>query len=139
MSDNDSVLAVNQAFYDSIESADIDLMGSVWATRSDANCVHPGAEPVRGKDAIMRSWAMVMANIDYVQFFLTDVNLAIAPGAGDPNIAVVTCIENILSGAGSDDTFAGGKAVATNVFVRQGHTWQLWMHHGSPVAIVEQQ
>lgn len=134
MADDNSVLAVNQAFYDSIESGDMDLMRSIWASRSDVVCVHPGGEPVRGPESVMRAWAMVMANVDYIQFFLTDVKLAIAPGPGEPNIAVVTCAENILSGAGSDETFAGGKAIATNIFVRDGSAWKLWMHHSSPVA-----
>lgn len=137
MADDDSVLAVNQAFYDSIESGDLDLMRSLWAPRSDVVCVHPGGEPVRGPESVMRAWAMVMANVDYIQFFLTDVKLAIAPGSGDPNIAVVTCAENILSGVGSEDSFAGGKAIATNIFLRDGAAWKLWMHHSSPVAIRE--
>jgi len=134
VADDNSVLAINQAFYDSIESGDMDLMRSIWASRSDVVCVHPGGEPVRGPESVMRAWAMVMANVDYIQFFLTDVKLAIAPGPGEPNIAVVTCAENILSGAGSDETFAGGKAIATNIFVRDGSAWKLWMHHSSPVA-----
>lgn len=134
MADDNSVLAINQAFYDSIESGDMDLMRSIWASRSDVVCVHPGGEPVRGPESVMRAWAMVMANVDYIQFFLTDVKLAIAPGPGEPNIAVVTCAENVLSGAGSDETFAGGKAIATNIFVRDGSAWKLWMHHSSPVA-----
>ncbi|HZK35841.1 MAG TPA: nuclear transport factor 2 family protein, partial [Aeromicrobium sp.] len=82
MADDNSVLAINQAFYDSIESGDMDLMRSIWASRSDVVCVHPGGEPVRGPESVMRAWAMVMANVDYIQFFLTDVKLAIAPGPG---------------------------------------------------------
>ena len=139
MADDDSVLAVNQAFYDSIEAGDLDLMRSLWVSRPDVVCVHPGGELVRGPESVMRAWAMVMANVDYIQFFLTDVKLAIAPGSGEPNIAVVTCAENILSGAGSDETFAGGKAIATNIFVRDGSAWKLWMHHASPVAIMEEE
>ena len=40
---------------------------------------------------------------------------------------------------GSDDedtdasSFGGGKAVATNVFVRTPNGWRLWIHHASPV------
>lgn len=135
VADDNSVLAVNQAFYDSIESGDLDLMKSVWTPRADAVCVHPGGELVRGQEQVMRAWAVIMANVGYIQFFLTDVKLAIAPGEGDPNVAVVTCAENILSGTGQDDTLAGGKAIATNVFIREGTTWRIWMHHSSPVAI----
>lgn len=138
MVDGDSVLAVNQAFYDAIESGDLDLMRSIWAARSDVVCTHPGAEPIKGREQVLRSWAMIMANTDYIQFFLTDVDLSIAPGAGEPTIAVVTCVENMLAGAASEDTFNGGKAVATNLFVRSGSGWKMWMHHGSPVAVMEE-
>jgi len=31
------------------------------------------------------------------------------------------------------DAFGGGKAVATNVFVRTPAGWRLWIHHASPV------
>lgn len=141
MAEDNSVMAVNQAFYNSIESGDLDLMRSIWSTRDDTVCVHPGGEPVRGADSVMRAWALVMANVDYIQFFLTDVDLAIAPGPAEPNIAVVTCAENILSDSGgvADESFAGGKAVATNVFVREDSAWKLWMHHSSPVAIMEEE
>ena len=71
-----------------------------------------------------------MAGTTYIQFFLTDVSVDVA---GDT--ALVTCTENILSaGEGMPETtFAGARAVATNVFRRTPDGWRLWAHHGSPV------
>ena len=124
------VESVNTAFYESIESGDLDAMQALWLDDPDAVCVHPGAAPVRGTRPIQRSWALVMAHTQYIQFFLTDVEVSIRAG-----IASVTCTENVLTGdeRTGPDVFGGGRAVATNVFVRTADGWRLWIHHASPV------
>jgi ketosteroid isomerase-like protein len=130
----DAVLAANAGFYTAIETADLDLMESLWLPGAETVCVHPGSEPLRGTPAILRSWTVVMANLPYVQFFLTDVAVSVR---GD--VASVYCTENVLSAPDDDavEAFAGGRSVATNVFVRTasgaGAVWRLWAHHSSPV------
>ena len=132
-SDTEAVTEVNRAFYQAFEAGDLDAMQRLWVEDAEALCIHPGALPVRGSAAISRSWALIMANTPYIQFFLTDVEVSVL---GDPGrVASVTCTENVLT---ADDTteegaFAGAKAVATNVFVRAEDGWRLWIHHASPV------
>ena len=107
------MLAANAAFYAAFERGDFDAMEAVWAEDDGVVCVHPGAEPIRGRRAVMRSWLALMAGAPYIQFFLTDVEASVI---GD--LASVTCTENVLS-AGADTpvgVFAGGSAAATNVF-----------------------
>lgn len=125
-----AVEAVNAAFYLAFESGDLDAMTGLWVVDEEALCVHPGALPVRGTAAINRSWALIMANTPYIQFFLTDVEVSVL---GD--VASVTCTENVLTADEMSDegAFNGAKAVATNVFVRTGEDWRLWIHHASPV------
>jgi ketosteroid isomerase-like protein len=121
---------VNATFYEAFESADLDTMQDLWLDDPDTLCVHPGALPVRGTGAINRSWALIMANTPYIQFFLTDVEVSVLD-----RVASVTCTENVLTGderAGTD-VFGGARAVATNVFVRTPGGWRLWIHHASPV------
>jgi ketosteroid isomerase-like protein len=127
------VEAANAAFYAAIESADLDTMLALWLDAPGSLCVHPGMPPVRGAGAIGRSWALVMAHTPYIQFFLTDVAVDLRQA-----VALVTCTENVLTGdAGTGpDAFGGGKAVATNVFVRTTDGWRLWIHHASPVLSV---
>jgi ketosteroid isomerase-like protein len=124
------VAAVNAAFYAAIESADLDAMLALWADVPGSVCVHPGMPPVHGAGAIGRSWALVMAHTPYIQFFLTDVAVDLRE-----DVALVTCTENVLTGDArtGPDAFGGGKAVATNVFVRATDGWRLWVHHASPV------
>lgn len=130
MSDRDAVEAANAAYYAAFEEADLDSMRALWLEHPETVCVHPGALPVRGTPAIHRSWALIMANTPYIQFFLTDVEVSLLEGS-----AAVTCTENVLTGDESTgvDVFGGAKAVATNVFVRTSEGWRLWIHHASPV------
>ncbi|MGH3444607.1 MAG: nuclear transport factor 2 family protein [Nocardioidaceae bacterium] len=127
------VEAANAAFYHAFESADLDAMQELWLVDPETLCVHPGALPVRGTSAINRSWALIMANTPYIQFFLTDVEVSVL--AAPAPVASVTCTENVLTADEhtGPDTFGGARAIATNVFVHTGQGWRLWIHHASPV------
>ena len=121
------VEAANAAMYAAFETGDVDLMEAVWDVEEPEAvvCVHPGWPMLRGRAAVLRSWSAVMANTEYIQFFLTDVQVAVNGAT-----AVVTCTENVLTSADVGDN---ASVVATNVFVRRGDGWRLQVHHGSPV------
>ena len=121
------VEAANTALYTAFETGDVDLMEAVWDVEEpDALvCVHPGWPMLRGRTDVLRSWSAVMAGTDYIQFFLTDVQVVLAGQS-----AVVTCTENVLTSA---DVGENASVVATNVFVRRADGWRLVVHHGSPV------
>ena len=126
------VLAANEAFYAAVEGADLDLLRGLSCTERELVCVHPGVEPIHGTGPVLRSWALIMANTDYIQFFLTGVEVSVTGG-----LAVVTCTENVLTPAGrpggDPSAFRGGKAQAMNVFTREATGWRLWIHQASPV------
>lgn len=139
----DQALAVHRAFYDAVESGDVDLMASLWVDDTRTSCVHPGTVPLRGTSQVLRSWTVLMANVGYIQFFLTDLDVQTLPvGSDDPETVVIVCTENILSGEGmaSAEAFAGGKAVCTSILVKDpsgGRTagdWKFWSRHASPIA-----
>lgn len=124
---------VHAEFYAAFEAGDFDRMSAVWADGPYAggvSCVHPGWTMLRGREEVLRSWALIMANTTYIQFVLTDVETDVY---GDH--AVVTCKENVLTADEDTETgfLAGGSIVATNVFVRSDGEWRLLLHHGSPV------
>jgi ketosteroid isomerase-like protein len=133
------VEAANAALYAALEAGDLDALTDVWVSGADADdvsgavCVHPGWPVLRGRASVLRSYALIMAHTEYIQFFLTDVEVEVV---GD--VALVTCTENILSGGESEEEgelgpLVGGKVVSTNLFRRTGAGWRLWSHHGSPV------
>ncbi|MFB8022758.1 nuclear transport factor 2 family protein [Streptomyces rubiginosohelvolus] len=129
------VEAANTAFYEAMERGDLEALSGRWLPGEDltVSCVHPGWPVLTGRGEVLRSYALIMANTEYIQFFLTDVNIAMT---GDT--ALVTCTENILSGGPAEEGNAlgplvGQLVVATNVFRRTPDGWKLWSHHGSPV------
>jgi ketosteroid isomerase-like protein len=125
----EAVLAANEAFYAAVEAGDLDTLHDLCATERELVCIHPGVEPIHGTSKVLRSWALIMANHDYIQFFLTDVHVSLQ---GD--VAAVTCTENILTPGDEQTTgFRGGKAQALNVFTREEAGWRMWIHQASPV------
>ncbi|MBT2897794.1 MULTISPECIES: nuclear transport factor 2 family protein [unclassified Streptomyces] len=129
------VEAANTAFYEALERGDHDELSDRWLPGEDltVSCVHPGWPVLTGRGDVLRSYALIMANTEYIQFFLTDVNIAMTE-----DTALVTCTENILSGGPAEEGNAlgplvGQLVVATNVFRRTADGWKLWSHHGSPV------
>lgn len=133
--DIEAVEAANTALYDAVEHADLDALNGLWL-EDGVSVVHPGWPILTGREEVLRSYALIMANTDYVQFFLTDVEVSVH---GDT--ALVRCTENILSGGPAEDDgsagpLVGGLVVATNVFRRaEGGSWKVWSHHGSPVLV----
>ena len=122
-----AVEAANTALYAAFESADVDAMEQVWDDHEPGAvvCVHPGWPMLRGRAEVLRSWSAVMAGTAYIQFFLTDVQVAV-----EGETAVVTCTENVLTSADVGENTA---VVATNVFRRRADGWRLQVHHASPV------
>ncbi|AWL39167.1 MULTISPECIES: nuclear transport factor 2 family protein [unclassified Streptomyces] len=130
-----AVEEANTAFYEAVERGDLDALSGLWLPGEDltVSCVHPGWPVLSGRGEVLRSYALIMANTEYIQFFLTDVQVAMT---GDT--ALVTCTENILSGGPAEEGDAlgplvGQLVVASNVFRHTPDGWKLWSHHGSPV------
>lgn len=127
--DLDTLRAANDAFYAGVEALDLDAVAAVWDHGDHVVCVHPGAELILGWPQVRRSWAAIFASTSYLQFIVTDVRAVVDGAAG-----IVTCTENILADAGHDDHLGTAKAVATNVFTRNGDDrWRMVLHHASPV------
>lgn len=150
--DVEAVEAANTALYEAVERGDLEALEERWldpATElggfeedtedfdfAEVSVVHPGWPVLTGRGEVLRSYALIMASTEYIQFFLTDVEISVL---GDT--ALVTCTENILSGGpneedGSVGPLIGGLVVATNVYRRtRAGSWKLWARHGSPVLV----
>ncbi|GAA3756323.1 nuclear transport factor 2 family protein [Salinactinospora qingdaonensis] len=132
------VAEANAEFYQAIENGDIDLMQRVWAREDQAPdlvCVNPGWPLLRGRAEIMRAWSLVMANVPYIQYVLTETHIGVGT-----EVAMVTCEENVLTA--DEDTpgfIANGQVVTTNLFISTEQGWRLWSHHASPVLLDEEE
>jgi len=130
--DRAAVADATRRFHAAVESGDLDELTSLWQPGAGTVCVHPGFGHVRGTPAILRSWALVMAQASYVQYVITDEVIDVA---GDT--AIVSCTENVLSaGRGTPvQSFDGARVVATHLLRRgDGGQWLLVARHGSPLA-----
>ncbi|MFB7274120.1 nuclear transport factor 2 family protein [Streptomyces sp. NPDC056244] len=135
LTDQEQVEQANTTFYEAMERGDLDALSGLWleGEHDEISCVHPGWPVLTGRGDVLRSYALIMANTEYIQFFLTDVTVSVAE-----DTALVTCTENILSGGPAEESgelgpLVGQLVVATNVFRRTPEGWKLWSHHGSPV------
>jgi ketosteroid isomerase-like protein len=130
-SDVEGIEAANEELYAAFEAGDLDRMAELWVQDADgamATCIHPGGGAIRGVDAVLRSWALIMANADDMQFIVTDVESVV-----QEEMATVSCTEIILRPGGGPDPFTSSHAVATNGFIRVDGQWRMWLHHASPV------
>src|SRR6202035_3129433 len=64
MTDQDAVLAANLEFYRAFATRDLKAMDALWARRVPVACLHPGWTALRGRDAIIESWAGILSNPD---------------------------------------------------------------------------
>ena len=121
MSDIDAVLFANEAFYQAFATRDIDAMDEVWANDVPVACLHPGWQPLDGRDQVMQSWLSILANPDSPEIACHDATAHIIGDA-----AYVICLEEI----------SGQYLVATNIFVHQqgphGKIWRLVHHQSGP-------
>jgi ketosteroid isomerase-like protein len=132
--DIEAVVAANAELYAAIEAGDVDRIAAMWDAADDIVCVHPGWPAIVGRSRVLRSWAVILANTAYIQFFSTGFDLAVS---GD--VAVVSCEYGVLARVDEGDTGFGetARVVASNIFRRRPDGWRLWSHHASPVLATE--
>lgn len=115
----EDVLLANASFYRAFAGRDVDAMESLWAHRAPVACVHPGWQPLAGRDAVMASWRGILRGPGVPDIICTEATCHIVGES-----AFVVCIEQLDAGA----------LVATNVFIREDDAWRLVHHHAGPIA-----
>ena len=114
-----AVLAANERFYAVFNARDMAGMDNAWAEDSEVVCIHPGWNILRGRQAVLESWAGILGNPGQPRI-VTGGATAVVHGS----MAVVTCRELV----------GGSPLAATNVFVLEEGEWRLVHHHSGPVA-----
>ena len=120
MSDTDSVLFANDAFYQAFADKDMEAMADLWANDQPVSCLHPGWGPLLELSEILSSWAAILGAPEApgIRCIRPTVQLH-----GD--VGTVVCFEQL----------PGGTLVATNIFVRQGSLWKMIHHQGGPTSV----
>ena len=118
MSDEEAVLAANEAFYRAFLARDLEAMDALWARETPVACVHPGWEALIGRDPVMESWAAILGGPGAPQI-RCEAPRAFVLGAG----AFVICREVLER---------QGRLIATNVFARERAGWRMVHHQAGP-------
>ncbi|MEM8831749.1 MAG: nuclear transport factor 2 family protein [Cyanobacteria bacterium P01_G01_bin.19] len=126
LSDKETVLASNQAFYDAFSDRDLGRMSSLWWQGSTSLCVHPGGRVILGWDEIRASWESIFNNTNSLEIDLEVIKVEV-----DQSLAYVVAREFVLQSSRGRKLKA--ESTATNIFQKMAQKWYIVSHHGSPI------
>lgn len=118
MHGTDAILFANDAFYTAFAAGDYRAMADIWAIDRDVTCLHPGWEPLFGRDQVLASWQAILRQPPKLS--------CVAPRAvltGEDS-AYVLCYEQL----------GDAVLIATNIFVRQQKVWRIVHHQSGPTS-----
>ena len=119
VSDDESLLAANAAFYQAMNRRDAAGMDELWAQQTQVACIHPGWHALMGREEVMESWRAILENPETPRIRCADPRAHFVGTA-----AFVICLE----------TIGQNTLIATNVFVRESGRWRLVHHHAAPTS-----
>ena len=116
--------AAEAAFYWAFSSIDLDLMTAVWADGETTMCIHPGSSLLRGKTAVVQSWAEIFSGSEppLIECLFVD-------GFATEDL-VVRLVEETIRPR-DKPLKAASRILATNIYLRDGGSWRLVEHHAS--------
>lgn len=123
--DEKAVLAANDAFYAAFDAEDAAAMDLLWAEAAPCACVHPGWDPVIGRDEVLATWHGVLGGGRAPR-----VRLESARALVYGEVALVVCVERLSERRGPGAALLS----ATNVFVRERGAWRISHHHAGPMS-----
>lgn len=115
---------IEAAFYDALQSGDIEKLMACWADEDDIVCVHPGGARLVGAGPI-RATFDAMFSSGSIRAFADKVRKVEAMSA-----SVHSVLERIevLTDQGPQHAYV----IATNVYHKTAQGWRLVAHHASP-------
>ena len=112
------------AFYEALQTGDIDKLMACWADEDDIVCVHPGGARLLGAGAIRAAFDMMFTN-GSISVKAEKVHRVEALDA-----SVHSVLERIE--VLTDDGPRHAYVIATNVYQKTPLGWRMVAHHASP-------
>jgi ketosteroid isomerase-like protein len=115
---------IETAFYEALQSGDIEKLMACWADEDDIVCVHPGGPRVVGAAGIRAAFDAMFAN-GSIRAHAEKVRKVEAMSA-----SVHSVLERIevMTEEGPRHAYV----IATNVYHKTAQGWRLVAHHASP-------
>ena len=112
------------AFYESLERGDFELMMAVWGEDEDIVCVHPAGPRVAGQEQVRDSWRRIFASGQRLR-----IQIAQQVTVSGMMVAVHS-VHEVITVAGENRPRP--PVIATNVYLRTAAGWRMIAHHASP-------
>lgn len=116
--------AIEAAFYDALEHADLDALMALWSEDEDIVYVPPGGPRLIGHAAVREAWRETFSNGP----------VHVRPGQGHAihggMVSIHSVIEQVMVNHEGQATVIN--LVASNVFIKGSRGWRLVLHHASP-------
>jgi ketosteroid isomerase-like protein len=115
---------IEAAFYEALQSGNIDKLMACWADEDDIVCIHPGGPRVVGAGAIRAAFDAMFAN-GSIRAHAEKVRKVEAMSA-----SVHSVLERIevMTEEGPRHAYV----IATNVYHKTAQGWRMVAHHASP-------
>ena len=115
---------VEAAFYDALQSGDLDKLMACWADEDEIVCIHPGGPRLVGAVAIRATFEAMFAN----------GSIRAWPERARKTQAVASAVHNVLERIEVLGPTGPRQAwvVATNVYHKTAQGWRMVVHHASP-------
>jgi len=108
-----AVLAANAEFYRAFRESDIPAMEKVWGEKGTITVIHPGWNPLNGRDAVLESWRRILENPESPKIEFRNAKVEFREG-----MAMVTC----------EELLPGGSIKALNIFRLEDGAWKMVFH-----------
>ena len=122
---------VEAAFYEALQTADIERLMACWADDDEIVCVHPGGPRVVGIGAIRATFDAIFAN----------GSIRAWPEQVRKVDSLASVVHNVLERVEvmTDTGPAQAYVLATNVYHKTAQGWRMVAHHASPGSQTEAQ
>ena len=122
---------IESAFYEALQTADIERLMACWADDDEIVCVHPGGPRVVGVGAIRATFDAIFSN-GSIRAWPEQVRKVEALASVVHN--VLERVE-VMTEAGPAQAYV----LATNVYHKTAQGWRMVAHHASPGSQTEAQ
>ena len=126
--------AVETAFYDALESGDVDALMECWSSEEEIACIHPGGPRLLGHQAIAASWREILSNgpitVRPSEPRVMQASLASVHSVLSRVMALVRTESEVPGKPASQRTMAVNVLV-TQVFFKGADGWRMVIHHAS--------